>query len=158
MLLTVPCTAAENCRVPSVVAEGEVGDIDTVTPVADEAPIVTVAEPDLLVSATLVAVTVAVPADAGAVYIPAEVIVPEVAVQVTAEFVVVPCTVAVKGTEPFVLALAELGLTLTEVTPEPGGGVEPDEVAVALSCTTTGLVLALVMIERLPTAVPGVVA
>ena len=159
LLLAVPWTAAENCNVPSVVADGEAGEIDTeLTPEADDALTVTMAEADLVVSATLVAVTVAVPAADGAVYTPAEVIVPDVAAQVTAEFVVVPCTVAANGMLPLGVAVAEAGLMLTEVTPVPGGGVEPDDVAVALSCTTTGLALALVMIERLPTAVPGVVA
>jgi hypothetical protein len=54
---------------------------------------VTVAEADLVESALLVAVTVKVPAEAGAAYSPALVIVPLVAFQVTA-VLVVPLIVA----------------------------------------------------------------
>jgi len=66
--------------------------------------------------------------------------------------------VAAKESAPLGVVLAVAGLTLTKVTPEPGGGVEPAEEAVALSCTTTGLALASVMMDKLPRAVPGVVA
>lgn len=65
---------------------------------------------------------------------------------------------AAKESAPLGVVLAVAGFTLTEVTPEPGGGVELEDVAVALSCTTTGLVLASVMMDKLPRAVPGVVA
>jgi hypothetical protein len=51
---------------------------------------VTVAEPDLVRSALLVAVTTAVPAVDGAVYRPEDVILPSEACHVTALFVVEP--------------------------------------------------------------------
>jgi hypothetical protein len=70
----------------------------TVTAVtADDEPaavILTVELLDLVGSATLVAVTTSFPAFEGAVYWPAEVIVPRFALHVTFVFVVVPCTVA----------------------------------------------------------------
>jgi hypothetical protein len=50
----------------------------------------TVAEPDFVVSATLVAVTVSVPAVAGAVYAPDAVMLPSEACHVTALLVAVP--------------------------------------------------------------------
>lgn len=70
---------------------------------------------------------------------------------------------------PLVEIEAEAGEIVTEVTVGGGvgagggvgGGVGPDgaAVAVALSCTTTtGLEPALVMMDMLPVAVPGVVA
>src|SRR5882757_3205841 len=159
LLVVLPCTLAENCNVPSVATEGEVGETLTeLTGGVVEALTVTVAEADLVVSATLVAVMVAVPAEDGAVYFPAEVMVPDVAAQVTEVFVAVPWTVAAKESAPLGGVLAVAGVTLTEVTPEPGGGVELEDEAVALSCTTTGVELASVMMDKLPTAVPGVVA
>jgi len=60
--LLVPVTVAANCCVPPVSREVEVGLMLTETSV-----MVTVAEADLVVSATLVAVTVNVPAVVGAV-------------------------------------------------------------------------------------------
>lgn len=62
-VLLVPVTVAENCCEPPVWSDGEVGDTETATGAAT----VTVAEADLVVSAALVAVTVYVPAVAGAV-------------------------------------------------------------------------------------------
>ena len=61
-VLLLPVTVAVNCCVAPVCSEAEVGLMLT-----DTAVTVTVAEADLLVSATLVAVTVNVPAIAGAV-------------------------------------------------------------------------------------------
>src|SRR3984957_15167656 len=76
----------------------------------------TVADADLVESATLVAVTVSVPAFAGAVYWPAVVIVPSCAFHVTFVFVVVPCTVAANGSVPLVTEAADDGVTTTAVT------------------------------------------
>ena len=59
-----PVTVAVNCWVPLVRIEAEVGEIVTAT---TGALTVTVAEADLVLSATLVAFTVKVPAVAGAV-------------------------------------------------------------------------------------------
>ena len=73
-------------------------------------------ESDLVGSATLVAVTVSVPALAGALYIPVLLIVPRTAFQVTDLFVVVPCTLAVNGKVPEVTEDAVDGDTNTEVT------------------------------------------
>ena len=73
-------------------------------------------ESDLLGSATLVAVTVSVPARAGALYIPELLIVPRTAFQVTDLFVVVPCTLAVNGKVPEVIEDAFDGDIDTEVT------------------------------------------
>ena len=53
-VLLVPVTVAENCCVPLVWSEADVGDIETATGAAT----VTLAEADLVVSAALVAVTV----------------------------------------------------------------------------------------------------
>jgi hypothetical protein len=116
---------------------------------------VTVAEADLVVSATLVAVTVAEPAAAGAVNRPAGVIVPDEAVQVTAVFVA-PCTFATKETVPLVETVEVVGEITTDVAPVVPPGDE--DVAVAFSATVTGLALALVMSARLPVTVPGVLA
>lgn len=88
--LPVPCTVAAHCDVP-LAALTVVGlqVIETeVTVVGGEggaACTVRVAVPDLLASCVLVAVTVTLAADAGAVNNPADVIVPPVADQFTAE-------------------------------------------------------------------------
>lgn len=97
--LPCPCTVAWNCCVAPVVTPAVAGVIDNVVTAAVT---VTVALALSAVSATLVAVTVCVPAWDGAVYIPALVIVPAVALppavestdHVTAVFVV-PWTAAV---------------------------------------------------------------
>jgi hypothetical protein len=92
--VTVPATVAVNCKVPPVRAVA--GDGETVTPVTvGGAVTVTVADADFEVSAALVAVTVSLPAVAGAVYKPADVTLPSLAVQVTDLSVTVPCTEAV---------------------------------------------------------------
>jgi hypothetical protein len=115
-LLVVPCTLAENCTVPSVVTDGELGVILTALTGGVAAPMVTVPDPDLVVSATLVAVTVAVPAAAGAVYSPVELIVPGDAFQLTDLFDALPCTVAVNWAVPPVATEVVAGVTETEVT------------------------------------------
>jgi hypothetical protein len=75
-----------------VVACAFVGEIaiELTTGFCAAAVTVTLLEVNLVASATLVAVTVSVPALAGAVYTPAAVIVPSSAFHVTAVFEVVP--------------------------------------------------------------------
>jgi hypothetical protein len=116
LLLVVPCTLAENCTVPSVVTDGELGVMLTALTGGVAAPMVTVPDPDLVVSATLVAVTVAVPAVAGAVYSPVELIVPGDAFQLTDLFDALPWTVAVNWAVPPVATEVVAGVTETEVT------------------------------------------
>ncbi len=77
------------------------------------------AEADLLESAVLVAVTVSVPAFAGAVYSPDELIVPSAAIHVTVSPFSVPDTVAENCSVPPVVVEEELGVIVTEVTAEP---------------------------------------
>ena len=97
--LLCPCTVAVNCCVAPVVTPAVAGVMESAIAVAVT---VTVALALSAESATLVAVTVCVPAWAGAVYIPALVIIPLAALpppvestdQVTAVFVV-PCSIAV---------------------------------------------------------------
>ena len=73
-------------------------------------------EADFVGSALLIAVTVSVPAVEGAVYWPADVILPSAARQVTLLFVVVPDTVAVKGSVPDGIDDAVVGDIVTDVT------------------------------------------
>jgi hypothetical protein len=129
---------------------------------------VTVADEDFAGSATLVAVIVAEPVFAGAVKTPAVEIVPFDAVQVTAVFVTVPCTAALKESVPLTATLAVLGETVTELTTGAGGlvgggfvgggvvggGVVLAATAVAVSGTTVGVALALLTSARLPVIVP----
>jgi hypothetical protein len=76
----------------------------------------------LLASATLVAVTVSVPAFAGAVYTPPAVIVPSNALHVTTLSVVVPATVAANVSFPLAATVAAPGVTVTDVTVGVGAG------------------------------------
>jgi len=108
-VLLLPVTLAVNCCVPLVSMEAETGEI--VTPTTG-ALTVTVAEADLVVSATLVAVTVNVPALPGAVYSPADETEPLVALQVT-EVLLEPVTLAVNCCVPPVESDAEPGLIVT---------------------------------------------
>ena len=89
----VPLTVAVNCCVAPVASVATVGLMLTVTG-GGGAVTVTVAEADLVVSASLVTLTVNVPAVLGAVYRPAVVIVPPVVDHVTAVSDV-PVTLAV---------------------------------------------------------------
>src|SRR6266852_628175 len=73
---------------------------------------VTVPEADLVGSATLVAVTVSVPAEFGAVYSPLELMVPPLAIQVTTVFEL-PVTVAVNCCVALICRLVDDGLTVT---------------------------------------------
>jgi hypothetical protein len=118
---------------------------------------VTVADADFVGSATLVAVTVAAPAFAGAVYNPAAEIVPFEVLHVTAVFVVLPCTIAVNGIVPPDTTLAVVGETEIEDTGAggSGGGFEVAAAAVADNATTTGSALALLISESFPVVVPG---
>lgn len=108
----VPVTMAVNCCVAPVCTEIELGE--TVTPIGAGGAVVvtvTVAVPDFVVSATLVAVTVTVPAEAGAVNNPEALIDPAEACQVTAVFDV-PVIVAVNCCVPPVCTETELGETV----------------------------------------------
>jgi hypothetical protein len=82
------------------------------------ADMTTVAEPDFVRSALLVAVTTAVPAVDGAVYRPEDVTLPSEACHVTALFDVEPWTTAANETVLLVVAEAVAGDTVTEVTTE----------------------------------------
>jgi hypothetical protein len=121
-VLLVPLTVAENCWVPPVKSEAEVGLMPIETSVT-----VTVADADLVVSATLVAVTVNVPAVFGAVYRPVDETVPPVVDHVTA-VLLLPVTVAVNCCVRPVKSEAVVGLMLTATT---GGGALTVTVAAA---------------------------
>ena len=112
-----------NCSPLFVVADVEAGETVTEVTVGVGGATVTVtlADPDLVVSATLVAVTVSVPAFVGAVYAPDGVIVPSTAFHVTALFEAVPCTLAAKDSVPPTIEEATAGVTVTEVTAGPAG-------------------------------------
>jgi hypothetical protein len=118
--------------VPLMAAEVEAGEtVRAVTAgLVDVVVTVTTAEADLVGSATLLAITVAVPGLAGAVYTPEAVMLPRDAVQVT-DLLDVPCTVAVKGRVPPTSELDEVGEIVTE-TPEVDVLVESGERPAAL--------------------------
>jgi positive regulator of sigma E activity len=118
LLEAVPWTVALNWAVPPVLTDVEAGETATevTTGVTGAAVTVTLAEADLLVSATLVAVTVSVPALDGAVYWPPAVMVPSKAFQVTDLLDVDPWTEALNDKVPVVIDDAVAGLTVTEVT------------------------------------------
>ncbi len=116
--LPVPCTVAVHCDVAFVLTV--VGLQLTATEVMVGATVwtwtLTGAVPDFVASWVLVAVTVTLPAEAGAVKSPLELMLPPLALQVTAELKLpVPCTVAVHCDVPFVLTAVGLQLTATEV-------------------------------------------
>ena len=154
--VVVPLTAAENDSVPPAAVDAFAGVIATeVTPdplggllgVVDAT--VTTADADLLGSATLVAVTVPVPADVGAVYTPVAETDPIVAVHCTALLVVVPCTVALNCTLALGAVVATVGVIATDVT--LGLDLDP----LPFRDATTGRWAASVMIARLPSNVPS---
>ena len=91
--LTVPVIVAVNCIVCP--ASAEAGDGEMLTDVTTGGVMVTIEDANLVLSALLVAVTVSVPERIGAVYRPAEVMVPLAAFHVTDLSVTVPATVAV---------------------------------------------------------------
>ena len=111
-MFVVPVTVAVNCCVALVWIEAEVGLIDTEA--AGAAVTVTVAEADWVLSATLVAFTVYVPAVVGAEYSPELLTEPPVADHVTAVFDV-PLTVAVNCCVALVCKATESGLMLIEI-------------------------------------------
>ncbi len=93
--LPVPCTVAVHCEVALVAIVDGLHATPTEEIVGGVACTVIIAVPDLVVSCVLVAVTVTDPAEPGAVNNPLPLIVPPLAVQVTAELKLpVPCTVA----------------------------------------------------------------
>jgi hypothetical protein len=110
-----------NWNFPPVITLVELGDtaIELTVGAAVVVETVTLDLPDFDGSATLVAVTVSVPALAGAVYAPAALMVPSIAFQVTVFIDVVPCTVAVNGNVPPGIEDAAAGVTVTEVTSDP---------------------------------------
>lgn len=105
-VLLEPVTVAVNCCVPPVASEAEPGLTETAT--VWGAVTVTVAEADWVESATLVAVTVYVPATAGARYRPLVEMVPDVAVHVTGILAANCCA-------PPVVSDAEAGEIVTAV-------------------------------------------
>ena len=111
-VLLLPVTVAVNCCVALVESEAEPGESDTATTAALT---VTVADADLVVSATLVAFTVKDPAALGAVYMPLEETLPPVADHVTA-VLLLPLMLAVNCCVPPVSIEAEIGETVTETT------------------------------------------
>jgi hypothetical protein len=88
LLATVPCTVAVNCCVAPVKTEGAAGIMET--ELTTGAATVMVAVADLVVSATLVAVIVAVPAVVAAVKRPLALMVPAEVFQVTDLFAALP--------------------------------------------------------------------
>lgn len=128
MFVVDPVTFAVNGSVPPAVDEAVAGN--TLTPVTVElggglfvgaAVTAIVAIPTLVGSATLVAVTTEVPADAGAVYTPAAEMLPVEACHVTARLVVVPLTTAANESVLPVAVDAVAGVIATDVTPDPLG-------------------------------------
>lgn len=111
-----------------------------------------VAVPDFVVSATLVAVTVTVAAAAGAVSMPAAVIVPAEAFHVTVLFVTVPCTVALSCKFAPVRIELVAGVTATEFT-TGGGGAVTVIVAVADFVVSATLVAVIVAVAAAAPAV-----
>jgi len=100
---------------PPAPIERVVGEIVTEVTVG-AAPTVTAAEADFAVLAALVAVTVSLPAVAGAVYPPVDVILPRAAFQVTDLLVTVPETLAENCCVPLTGMDIEAGEMLTEFT------------------------------------------
>jgi hypothetical protein len=111
----------------------------------------TVAVPDLEVSASLVAVTLAVPAVDGAEKMPPALMEPREVFQVTPLSVVVPATVAVKSTVAPVVTDFELGVTVTEFT--TGEGAETVTVDVPDFVVSATLVAVTVSLSAVAVAV-----
>jgi hypothetical protein len=119
--LPVPWTVAAHCDVAFVAIVDGLQTTPTEEIVGGAAITVIVARPDLIVSCVLVAVTVTDPAEPGAINSPLPLIVPALAVHVTAELKLpVPCTVALHC--DVVLGATVEGLQLT-ATEEIVGGV-----------------------------------
>jgi hypothetical protein len=145
---------AVNGSVPPVTEEADAGE--TVTEVTDGVGgagagvvvTITVAEANLVGSATLVAVTLPVLEFDGAVKSPEDVMLPIDATQLTDSFVVVPCMLALNCILPLGAREAEEGETATEVTPF-------EDPPLPCSGTTTGRCLRSVTIDRLPSTSVG---
>jgi hypothetical protein len=157
LFVVEPCTVAVNESVPPVEVEAPAGvmvtDV-TAGPLGgllgvEAAATVTTADADFVGSATLVAVTVPVAAEAGAVYMPPAVIVPAVALHITASFVVLPCTAALNCTFALGAGEAAVGVTDTDAT------LGLADVPLPFRDITTGRCSASVMIARLPFTVPA---
>jgi hypothetical protein len=145
--VTVPCTVAENCCVPSARRLTFAGEM--VTEVTVGALTVTVAAADFVGSATLVAVTVTVPPLAGAVSKPPAVIVPPEVDHVMALLETVPVTLAVNCCVAPVGTLAVLGEMVIELTV----GVVTVTVAVAVLVGSARLVTVMVAVPAVAPAV-----
>ena len=128
----LPVTVEVNCRVVFTFMESDVGLIVTTT-VGGGDPAITVilAEAESAAFATLVAVTMQEDAAAGAVYIPLELMVPQVVDHVTAVSVL-PVTVEVNCRVVFTFMESDVGLIVT--TTVGGGPVVPDSNAIASAC------------------------
>ena len=149
---------AVNGSVPLVRDDAEAGEIVTeVTagPCGGAAVTVTVAEANLVASALLVAVTVAVPTVAGAVYAPDDVMLPDEAFQVTDLSVAEPCTAALNCSTPPSTNEEETGEIATEVTAGPDGEGLGLDVDVTVTGTDADL-LASAALVAVTTPVPAV--
>jgi len=141
-VLVEPLTVALNCAVPLVVVVTLVGA--TLTLAVPGAVMVTVAIAVLLESAMLVAITLAVPAEAGAVYTPLldTVPAPLATLQLTA-VLLVPLTAAVNCTVLLVVSVVLVGATPTLtvsalfVEPVPAGPPQPEWMSVKVTRSTT---------------------
>jgi hypothetical protein len=115
--VTVPCTFAVNCCVAPVRMDGAAGEIEMeLTTGGAGALTVMMAVADLVVSATLVAVIVAVPEVAAAVKSPDALIVPDEVFHVTDLLAALPCTAAVSCSVAAVFTEPLAGETETEDT------------------------------------------
>ena len=146
-MLVEPVTVAVNCTVPLVVIVvlfGEDADDEA------GAVTVTVAVALLVGSATLVAITVAVPAEAGAVYTPLlDTVPPPLATLQLTAVLLVPPTVAVNCTVPLTVSVVLVGATLTltvpatplvfgvVVEPAPAAPPQPEWISVRVMSSTT---------------------
>jgi molybdopterin biosynthesis enzyme MoaB len=142
---TFPCTAAVNCCVASVRMFAVVGEMET--PVTVGALTVTEAEADFVLSARLVAVTVTLPAVAGAVRTPAAEMVPAEVDHVMPLLETLPTTLALNCCVAPVAMLAVVGEMETEFTT----GAATVTTALAVFVGSARLVTVIV-------AVPGVAA
>lgn len=135
--LPVPCTCAVHCEVPPVFTDAGLQVAETEAMVDAAACTFTVDVPDFVASCLLVAVTVTLPDDPGAVKSPPELIVPPLAVHCTAVLKLpVPCTCAVHCEVPPGFTVVGLQAVETEVMVDAAvctvTVASPD---VAVSCT-----------------------
>jgi hypothetical protein len=144
---TLPCTAAVNCCVASVRMFAVAGEIET--PVTVGALTVTIADADFVLSARLVAVTVTLPAAAGAVRRPPAEIVPAEVDHVMPLLETVPETLAENCCVPPVAMPAVAGEMVTEFTT----GAEMVTTALAVFVGSARLVTVIVAVPGVPPAV-----